>query len=999
MVVSFNERQPFTTEDRDLLNSLARQCAQALHRAQLYAAEKQIREQIDTILESISDSFFSLDRELHFVYMNRQGERFLGHPREQLIGQKPQDIFPIIDEEPFYVHAQRALTEQINIEYEEYSPNLKLWTLSRLYPHKEGLTVYAQDISARKRAETTSYISETRLKRMNDANIIGINSATSNGQILDANDAFLKMIGYTHEELQAGQIRWLEMTPPEYLPLDMKAIAEGEQTGKFTPFEKEYIHKDGHRVPILIGGALIDGTWMSFVLDLTERKRAERRLHLLTEASTVLASSLDYQTTLATVAQLVVPALADWCTVHILEKDGSVKQVALAHKDPAKVAWAYEIQERYPADPNAPQGLYEVIRSGKSEFYPEFSDDMLIAGARDEDELRLIREIGFSSAIIVPLKVQERVLGVIRLVSAESKQHYTAEDVTLAEDMARRAAVAVENARLYSAMHEERERLQVTLSSIGDAVIATDERGCVTFMNPIAEAVTGWNQAAGVGKDLKEIFHIVHVTTREEVESPVARVLRQGVIAGLANHTILIAKDGTEIPIDDSGAPIRGTNGELIGVILVFRDIRERRAAEAQLETTLQRTYDLYATSRQIGVVYTPKDILNALLTSRYIQNAAQAAIVVFNKAWQDDRPTTYEIAAALTDTTLPGFAENHTLISSPLINLFSASQSLFIEDVRTDTRLDSTTQALLTQQGISNIMLFPLWAGGECFGMLTLYCALPHRWTEDDFQHIRIFADQVAIVMDNVRLFDAQRRARQAAEYANELKLKFLAMISHELRTPLTSIKGFATSLLATDVTWDDENRREFMTIISEEADKLTDLISQLLDLSQLQAGTLRIKPIVQSLHEITNIAMAQLTALSHHHQLTIHLPPDLPPIMADPQRIAEVLSNLVGNAAKYAPERTPIAIEATTQQGMVKVDVSDKGPGIPLENREIVFEAFRQLERKSPQQLKGAGLGLAICKGLVEAHHGHIWIADGSNGGTTISFTLPVATSHQSE
>ncbi|MHB8626725.1 MAG: PAS domain S-box protein [Aggregatilineales bacterium] len=876
MVVSFNERRPFTAEDRAFLNNLARKCAQALHRAQLFAAEK---------------------------------------------------------------------------------------------------------------------ISQMRLKRFIDSNIIGINYATSDGQVIDANDSFLQLVGHTREEMQAGQIDWLKITPPEFLPLDQKAIAEGEQTGKYTPFEKEYIHKDGHRVPILIGGTLVEGTWVSFIVDLTERKRAERRLRLLTEASTILASSLDFETTLKTVAQITVPAIADWCAVHLIEMDGSVKQVALAHKDPAKVAWAYELRERYPADPHAPTGLYQVIRTGKAEFYPELTDEMLVAAAKNEDELRIMREIGFSSAIIVPLKIQERILGALQLVSTEGKQHFTADDLTLAEDIARRAAVAVDNARLYREIHQERERLQVTLSSIGDGVIATDAQGHITFINPVGEALTGWTLAEALNKGLEEIFPIINASTRQTVESPVAKVLREGLIAGLANHTLLIAKDGSEIPIDDSGAPIRDTNGELMGVILVFRDIRERREAEVQLETTLQRTYDLYATSRQIGVAHTPQGILNALLTSRYIENTAQAAIIAFEKSWQDD-PTTYEVVAALDDSTLPGFAPDHTLSSSPLTHLFSSNQSVFLDKVNDDARLEPATKALLTQQDITQLMFFPLWAASGCFGLLVLYCTAPHQCTEDDFRHIRIFADQVAIMMDNVRLLDAERRARREAEYANELKLKFLAMISHELRTPLTSIKGFVSSLLATDVSWSADDQHQFISIISEEADKLTDLISQLLDLSQLQAGTLRIQPTVQSVQNIFDIATAQLTTLAHRHHLIVQIAPDLPAITADGQRIAEVLTNLVGNAVKYAPEGTPITVEAVPQDGMVRVSVTDEGPGIPPENREVVFEAFRQLERKSSQPLKGAGLGLAICKGLIEAHHGRMWISDGPHSGTTISFALPIAT-----
>jgi PAS domain S-box-containing protein len=142
------------------------------------------------------------------------------------------------------------------------------------------------------------------------------------------------------------------------------------------------------------------------------------------------------------------------------------------------------------------------------------------------------------------------------------------------------AAAMTERRQAEAAAREQRERFEVTLFSIGDAVIATDRQGRVTFMNPVAEAVTGWPEAEAVGQDITEVFRIVNEYTRQVVENPIAQVIRLGTVVGLANHTLLIARDGVERPIDDSGAPIRDSQGRLIGIVLVFRDITERRRVE-----------------------------------------------------------------------------------------------------------------------------------------------------------------------------------------------------------------------------------------------------------------------------------------------------------------------------------------------------------------------------------------------------------------------------------
>ncbi len=277
------------------------------------------------------------------------------------------------------------------------------------------------------------------------------------------------------------------------------------------------------------------------------------------------------------------------------------------------------------------------------------------------------------------------------------------------------------------------------------------------------------------------------------------------------------------------------------------------------------------------------------------------------------------------------------------------------------------------------------------------------HTFVDGDQQHLvwdallapiiyAVEPETVRFILISAVEITEQVRARQVSEEANQLKGRFLAMVSHELRTPLTSIKGFATTLLATDVSWDADQQRQFITIIDEESNKLMELIDQLLDLSRLQAGTFRVQLEPQKIDTVIHAARPELEALTSNHPLRMGPFTDLPLVNMDVHRIAQVLVNLVGNAAKFSPSGTPIEVSFLLVGDRVQVNVSDHGPGIPVADQHKVFEAFLQLGSTSKLE-KGTGLGLSICKGLIEAHGGKIWIADKPEPGTMVSFTLLIA------
>ena len=210
---------------------------------------------------------------------------------------------------------------------------------------------------------------------------------------------------------------------------------------------------EAHATPLPDGG--ISVLWKA----TTARKRAEEALHALAETSRILAESLDWETTLAAVAHAVVPRLADWCAVTVVEAGGELRQVAVAHSDPERVRLARELNQRYPTAPDAERGVARVIRSGEPELIAEITEEMIAAGARDAEHADVIRQLGLRSALTVPLTVGGRTFGALALVAAEKTRHYSTDDLPLAMEIARRAALAVDHARLYLASEQARVQL------------------------------------------------------------------------------------------------------------------------------------------------------------------------------------------------------------------------------------------------------------------------------------------------------------------------------------------------------------------------------------------------------------------------------------------------------------------------------------------------------------------------------------------------------------
>jgi two-component system sensor histidine kinase KdpD len=249
--------------------------------------------------------------------------------------------------------------------------------------------------------------------------------------------------------------------------------------------------------------------------------------------------------------------------------------------------------------------------------------------------------------------------------------------------------------------------------------------------------------------------------------------------------------------------------------------------------------------------------------------------------------------------------------------------------------------------------------------------------------------ASQLGLAVERNRLREAATQA-EILRRTDELRTALLNSVSHDLRTPLAVIKATASSLLQEDIAWDAEAQREFAATVEREMDRLNRLISNLLDLSRIEAGMLQVKKEPYPIREVARAVVERLVPLTTQHHVSLDMADNLPPVPLDYMAIDQVFSNLLENAVKYTPPQTAIRIAAHIHADELQVSVSDQGPGIPVDERPRIFDKFYRLERRHAPH--GSGLGLVVCKGLIEAHGGRIWIEDTPGGGVTFIFTLPL-------
>jgi K+-sensing histidine kinase KdpD len=297
----------------------------------------------------------------------------------------------------------------------------------------------------------------------------------------------------------------------------------------------------------------------------------------------------------------------------------------------------------------------------------------------------------------------------------------------------------------------------------------------------------------------------------------------------------------------------------------------------------------------------------------------------------------------------------------------------------------------IVSGAGFQSLITAPIALAREAKGVLTLVSETEHAFTPLEVNLLTAIGREIANAITNSRLLEEASNVRALREL-DTLRTELLANVSHELRTPLAAIKGFASSLLQKDIQFDDETRQSFIQTIDSESDRLSHMIEDLLLMSKIEAGVYKARKEIYDMAEIIGPIRDRLFNITLKHHLRIDIPDHLPQILVDGPRIGEVISNLVENAVKYSPDGSDIEIGYEMQENKLVTHVKDQGAGIPKEYQSMVFDRFNQLASKNGQR-KGSGLGLCICRGIIESHGGRIWVDSETGKGTRFSFTLPLS------
>ena len=630
-------------------------------------------------------------------------------------------------------------------------------------------------------------------------------------------------------------------------------------------------------------------------------------------------------------------------------------------------------------------------------------------------------------------------------------------------------------------LRNERERFKVTLKSIGDGVVTTDTAGRIDFMNAIAEDLTGWREEDAIGKDFREVFQIVNETTREEIANPIEMALTGHTVA-LANHAVLIGKNGEDHSIGDSAAPIKNQKGETIGAVLVFRDVSEERVVKRVQEQSMQQLREvLDGIAAFVGfmtpegrlievnkpalrlidlsadkILGTPLIELYPVAYDRAVQSQVREAIQIaasgerarFDTRVQvanqefitvdltiapivDEQGKVTHLVASAVDVTERKKAEGRLAALANMID----GERLRLRNIVANVpgvvweawgQPDVATQRIdFVSDYVENMMGYSVdeWLKTPNFWLTLVHPddkeqaaqesraifesgtegSLQFRWVAKDGRIIPVEAHDT-VILDNkgapvgmrgvtMDISERKRTEEALAGYARELARsneelqQFAYVASHDLQEPLRMVASYLQLLEKRYKNNLDDDAKEFINYAVDGATRMKALINDLLTYSRVGTHGKLFEPV--DCEKIFNRTLANLETKIVESGAVITYDP-MPEVIADEGQIVQLFQNLMSNAIKFRGDKTPeIHVGAKRTGREWQFCVRDNGIGIAPEFIDRIFVLFQRLH--TIDEYEGTGIGLAICKKVVERHGGRIWVESQPGRGATFYFTIP--------
>ncbi|PTL82171.1 PAS domain-containing protein [Vitiosangium sp. GDMCC 1.1324] len=900
-----------------------------------------------------------LDRDLRYVRVNAALAEMNGASAEAHLGKTVAEVLPPGEAtESIIQNLLTVLTtgKPLNFELEwiaSGTPPQRRFSRVGYYPVFDGVEVvglcgYVEDTTAQKLADEARRASEAWLSRLFDSGLIGILVWNRNGSVLDANSRFLDMVGYTQEDLKAGNLHWPAVMPhPE---AESPAPSAEELLALHAPSEKELVHKDGTRVPVLQIGAFFEGSkteGVSFFLDSGELRRAQESVRQsesrLRGVMAALSEGIIFQDTSGTIgfANAAASRLLDLTNEQLLG--------------------------RSPHDPR-----WHMVREDGTR-YPGEEHPAMLAVRTGVPQLDKVMGIHHADGTVTWLSINA-----FPLTSPDGGTPIGA--VASFFDVTRRKA-AEEALR----MSEDRLRMAIASASLGTwdynpvtGSLQWDERCKELFgLPPQAPA------------DYDVFLSALPAEDRERTHQVVQRTLQPENGGNFhLDYRILRLDDHVERWISSRGRAYFDDKGQAYRFVGTVLDITQRKRDEANARFLLEASRILAEHLKSTEE-----------MLQRLARLAASTLCSYGTMCLVQEDGSVRRVASAHRDPAKEDllresgrFLANRTASKSKLEAVLNGKPCLikdFTPELR--ERLANSPEHLdvINAMNASSIMVVPLQARGKMLGLMSLAVVAPQRrFDEEDLAFAQELAHRVAVSLENIRLY-------QEAQQAVGLRDEFLSVASHELKTPLTSLK-LQHELLGRMLS--QERRVDIGPRLSaalRQVNRLSSLVDSLLDVSRISAGTLKLEPIDVDLTQLTREALDRIRDVVDQAGCAVDFP-SVAPVRGDwdPLRLDQVLVNLLANAAKYGAGK-PIHIRVEAREKQALLTIRDEGIGIAAKDLPRLFSRFGRAV--SERHYGGLGLGLYISRQIIEAMGGRIRVESQPEQGATFTVELPLCTPGQ--